>query len=250
MKSIYKIILISTIAVIPVLSGYAIDPDSMDLPEETWEFHYNDYRSLWDDAPVYKDISHTVTVKRDGRRIYIRGIFAECPDAWISGTYEYELLRFDYNQELLTAEGTPVYFYPGHASFVSSSDNDLEYTMGASMEFYKNIRWRLADDDANRDLLLPKFEDTSIWINSRQEDSLSILRTYHYDTPPTGDDFGSRPIYLYPTFRIAGQSNTVSVETEQTIDNRVFDLNGRQVDPDHLAPGIYIRNGKKFVISR
>ncbi len=31
-------------------------------------------------------------------------------------------------------------------------------------------------------------------------------------------------------------------------DNRVFDLNGRQVNPDRLTPGIYIRAGRKFIV--
>ena len=32
-----------------------------------------------------------------------------------------------------------------------------------------------------------------------------------------------------------------------TESSAVFDLQGRQVDPDRLAPGIYLRNGRKFI---
>lgn len=38
------------------------------------------------------------------------------------------------------------------------------------------------------------------------------------------------------------------IDQKRQEDNRVFDLNGRQVNPDRLSPGIYIRNGRKFIV--
>lgn len=38
------------------------------------------------------------------------------------------------------------------------------------------------------------------------------------------------------------------IEQQQPEDTRVFDLNGRQVNPDRLTPGIYIRAGRKFIV--
>ena len=37
--------------------------------------------------------------------------------------------------------------------------------------------------------------------------------------------------------------------TEPFSDDRIYDLTGRIMNPDHLAPGIYIKGGKKFIIS-
>ena len=38
------------------------------------------------------------------------------------------------------------------------------------------------------------------------------------------------------------------IEQQQPEDTRVFDLSGRQVNPDRLTPGIYIRAGRKFIV--
>lgn len=34
------------------------------------------------------------------------------------------------------------------------------------------------------------------------------------------------------------------------IDHSTYDLTGRKVDPENLAPGIYIRDGRKFTVGR
>lgn len=38
------------------------------------------------------------------------------------------------------------------------------------------------------------------------------------------------------------------IDEQRPEDNRVFDLSGRQVNPDRLTPGIYIRAGRKFIV--
>ena len=58
------------------------------------------------------------------------------------------------------------------------------------------------------------------------------------------------PAYLNPTFRKVSESGIQDnvIDGQRPEDNRVFDLSGRQVNPDRLTPGIYIRAGRKFIV--
>lgn len=47
-----------------------------------------------------------------------------------------------------------------------------------------------------------------------------------------------------------GNSITDIPATEPIYDGKTFDLTGREVNPDALSPGIYIRNGRKFFVGR
>ena len=40
----------------------------------------------------------------------------------------------------------------------------------------------------------------------------------------------------------------VDLDSDESTETVIYDLNGRKVNPDKLRPGIYIRNGKKVVI--
>lgn len=248
MKHIYNAILFSTMTLLPASAAYAVDPETLDWPEETWKITYDAYQSLWNDDPAYKDLTHTVTIKRNSRIIYIKGLFEKYPDAWVEGGNYSKTIRLNSNQRLSPEDETPEYFQGGNTKFISHSNNDREYTVGAYMEITANQVWLFGDDGADRDILTPRFDYSSIWIGSTPGESWAIQRVYHFDTSVTGSDFGPMPIYRHPTFRRVSESGIESIETEQARDTRVFDLSGRQVNPDRLTPGIYIRAGRKFIV--
>lgn len=248
MKHLHNAILIAAMAAMPLPTAFAVNPENLDWPEETWEISYDCYQSLWNDNPSYTNQSHTVTIKRDSRFIYIKGIFKEYPDAWVEGRCYSKTMRLNSDQELLPEAEVPEYFQGGNTRLISHSNNDREYTVGAYMEIEANQVWLFGDDGANQDILTPRFEYSSIWIGSKPGESWAIQRTYHFDTSVTGSDFGPMPIYRHPTFRKVSESGIGRIGTEQTRDSRIFDLQGRQVNPDRLTPGIYIRNGRKFIV--
>lgn len=249
MKHIYNAILIAAMSVISGPAAFGVNPEDLDVPEETWEIHYDSYQSLWNDDPAYKDLSRTVTIKRDSGLIYIRGIFEEYPDAWVSGRYSDRVMIFG-KMELLPAAENTEYLQVGKYSLVSKSNTDREYTIGILMEPSQYMRWTYADNGENNDLLVPQYSDNAIWISSKPDESESITKTFYFDGPSTGDDFGLRPIYLYPTFHKISSSGIMDtvIEQKHPEDTRVFDLSGRQVNPDRLTPGIYIRAGRKFIV--
>ena len=51
--------------------------------------------------------------------------------------------------------------------------------------------------------------------------------------------------------RISKYRGGVGNIINENVDNNttvVYDLQGRRIKPDNLRPGIYIRNGKKFIV--
>lgn len=221
--------------------------DDIDLPEEKWEMHYNLYQSLWNDDPEYLDHAHEVTIKRDHGRIYIRGISNEYPDAWIKA-HCYTKVILSQVQELSQNDETPAYLMFGDANLISTSATDREYAIGVNLKPSVSMVWEF--DNENETLLLPEKQRKAVWISDKPEGELAFTRTYHFDGTVTGDEFGPRPIYLYPTFRKVTESGIMDAVTDrqQPEDTRVFDLSGRQVNPDRLTPGIYIRAGRKFIV--
>lgn len=250
MKKTYMAILTAAVAGLSATDAQALDPETWDVPAETWEISYDHYQSLLSNDPIYKNQSRTVTIKRDNRFMYIKGIFEEYPDTWVMGRRYSKSMILENGQELSATTESPAYLLGGNAKFVTQSNTDREYTVGAYTEVAKTKVWLFADDGADQDLLLPNSENSLIWIGSNPKDTWSISRTYHFDTTVTGSDFGPMPAYLNPTFRKVSESGIQDnvIDEQRPEDNRVFDLNGRQVNPDRLTPGIYIRAGRKFIV--
>lgn len=249
MKKTYMAILAAVVAGLSATDAQALDPETWDVPAETWEIHYDHYQSLLSDDPEYQNLSHSVTVKRKIHIFYIKGIFEEYPDAWVIGRVDGSNVTIQGNQELSQSPETPAYMVVGYGQYVAESQNDREYTVGVRINSGTSAIWHFADDGANTDVLLPN-TNRSIGIGSKPGESWSLLRTYHFDTTVTGDEFVPLPVYLNPVLRKVGESGIMDsvIEDLQPEDNRVFDMNGRQVNPDRLTPGIYIRAGRKFIV--
>ena len=250
MKFIYRTILLVALALIPVPAALAVNPSELDVPEETWEIHYDSYQSLYNDDPSYRDLTRTVTIKKDATYMYIQGIFEEYPDAWVSARYFPNRVTIRKNQELLLVDENSQYLKTGRYSLFNRADNDREYTIGVSLKSSQFEIWHYGDDGENNNILIPSSEDIAVWIGSESEKSRCMSWTYHYDGTLTGDDLGPKPIYIYPTFHKISSSGIMDtiIEQQQPEDTRVFDLSGRQVNPDRLTPGIYIRAGRKFIV--
>ena len=233
MKHKYITLFLIGLALTLSLQANAENFDDLDLPEEKWEMQYMCYQSLWNDSPEYCDQSHEVTIKRDRGRIYIRGIVKEYPDAWIKANC-YTKVILTKVQELSTEDETPAYLQFGDANQISASATDREYTIGVNMKPTASMVWEF--DNENETLLLPEKQRKAVWISDKPEGELAFTRTYHFDGTVTGDKVTESGIMDAVTDR------------QQPEDTRVFDLSGRQVNPDRLTPGIYIRAGHKFIV--
>ena len=256
MKKTFFTILLAGMAMAVPSGACAENPDDLDLPEEKWEMHYDLYESLLYDNPEYRDLTREVTIKGTYGTIYIQGIVPDYPDVWIKArrnTY----LHIVSGQVVAQNDGKTVYFQIGGAVFGSSSATDREYTLGVYLKPASENLWLKGDDGNDENLLIPQTHwsgqdriDGTFWFTETPGVQVSFTRTYHFDGSVTGDDFGPKPIYLHPSFKKIDSSGIQDnvLDEQRPEDNRVFDLNGRQVNPDRLTPGIYIRAGRKFIV--
>lgn len=245
MKKIYLFLLLSVLASAPAFAAPEVNPDDLDLPESRWEMRYDCYESLWDDSPEYRNLSREITIKGTYGTIYIKGIFDEYPDAWISGR-RHSNLFIDSGQILSQDGDNTVYFQLGDCKFSMYSANDREYSVVFFLYPKSISRWDCTNDSDSMD----SHYYSTLWFSDKNMENVGWGRTYHFDGTITGDDFGPRPILLNTSFHKIDQSGITDtvIETERTEDTRVFDLSGRQVNPDRLTPGIYIRAGRKFIV--
>ncbi len=247
MKKTFFTILLAGMAMAVPSGACAENPDDLDLPEEKWEMHYDLYESLFSDNPEYRDLTREVTIKGTYGTIYIQGIVPDYPDVWVKGrrnTY----LHIVSGEIVAQNDGKPVYFQTGDAVFGSSSATDREYTLGVYLKPVSEDSWINGNDGNDENLLISN--RGSFWFTETPGVQVSFTRTYHFDGSVTGDDFGPKPIYLHPSFKKIDSSGIQDnvLDEQRPEDNRVFDLSGRQVNPDHLTPGIYIRAGRKFIV--
>lgn len=247
MKKTFFTILLAGMAMAVPSGACAENPDDLDLPEEKWEMHYDLYESLLYDNPEYRDLTRKVTIKGTYGTIYIQGIVPDYPDVWIKArrnTY----LHIESGQVVAQNDGKPVYFQTGNTVFGTSSATDREYTIGIYLKPESESQWVKGDDGNDDNLLISN--RGSFWYTETPGVQVSFTRTYHFDGSVTGEDFEPKPIYLHPSFKkidSSGIENNV-IDEQRPEDNRVFDLSGRQVNPDRLTPGIYIRAGRKFIV--
>lgn len=256
MKKTFFTIMLAGMAMAMPSGASAQNPDDLDLPEEKWEMHYDLYESLLYDNPEYRDLTREVTIKGTYGTIYIRGIVPDYPDVWVKGRRNMHL-HIESGQIVAQNDGKPVYFQTGGAVFDSSSANDREYTIGVYLKPVSENQWVNGDDENNENLLIPQTgwsgqgrKGGSFWLTETPGVQVSFTRTYHFDGTVTGEDFKSKPTYLHASFKKIDSSGIQDnvINEQRPEDNRVFDLSGRQVNPDRLTPGIYIRAGRKFIV--
>lgn len=247
MKKTFFTILLAGMAMAVPSGACAENPDALDLPEEKWEMHYDLYESLLYDNPEYRDLTREVTIKGTYGTIYIQGIVPDYPDVWIKARRNMNL-HIESGQILSQNNEKTVYFQTGNAVFRTSSATDREYTIGIYLKPESESQWVKGDDGNDDNLLISN--RGSFWFTETPGVQVSFTRTYHFDGTVTGDDFGPRPIYLHPSFKKIDSSGIQDnvLDEQRPEDNRVFDLSGRQVNPDRLTPGIYIRAGRKFIV--
>lgn len=247
MKKTFFTILLAGMAMAMPSGVSAQNPDDLDLPEEKWEMHYDLYESLLYDNPEYRDLTREVTIKGTYGTIYIQGIVPDYPDVWIKARRNMNL-HIETGQILSQNNEKTVYFQTGNAVFRTSSATDREYTIGIYLKPESESQWVKGDDGNDDNLLISN--RGSFWFTETPGVQVSFTRTYHFDGTVTGDAFGPKPIYLHPSFKKIDSSGIQDnvIDEQRPEDNRVFDLNGRQVNPDRLTPGIYIRAGRKFIV--
>ena len=183
---------------------------------------------------------------RDGDDVYIKGVFREYPEAWIRGTVEDGELNVDGTQMLGDSDGAPVYFLSGTAVFDSSRTDTSDYVY-ARFWRKQSVRFMITEDGGTM-AALPKTEGyPSFWYSARATDMLTLrdgnVRGELEEYPDVG-------YMLYMCLKKAGVSGLSGIPGEDGdgASGPMYDLQGREVNPETASPGIYIRDGRKIMV--
>ncbi len=252
MRSILKLM-----AIVTIVTTFAPDSDAIGpivppagLAEEAWQLTYDDYRcrALEYSGPEYHDIMRDVTVVRDNNDIYIKGIFEAYPDAWIKGKDNGMYFDLEDVQTLQDSEGEPVYFKCGtvfYSSYVS------DYTIvGMRASFATGILGAIMFS-YYRDALMscPSVNGDPVAFWYADNDG-AIDRFYdgwiedHEECFPDVDYMVNPCLRKKSNSGVAGSSKAVTDDASAPM----YDLQGREVNPETASPGIYIRAGRKIMV--
>lgn len=227
------------------------------LPEEIWDMTYYDYRGIVNAEDNYK-YTRPVTFVWDKNTLYVKGIFSDYADSWIKATVSGNEITFDDSQiiceeEFILGEYKSIYGMSGKAYHTSESGHTF-LSDGVSFspcdpKFMMFSKYILSND---RTSLISKYSQSSkertcaFWYNTHPW----VLNFYIWYSD-SGEEGTGFPEVDFPTNvsfkKVRGGIGTV-MESENTTESITYDMAGRQVNPDHLAPGIYIRNGEKFIV--
>ena len=250
MKKIYQTLAMAAfLTCMPVMSAKA-DDEGIARDEERWEMTYRDLQSVLMDNPEFCDLKREVRIRwdYDNGCFYIKGLFRECPDSWAKGFFMTRVAGIYSDQTFTDENGNTVYLNFGTYASCSISEDDRQFSIGVSLKRMSGYPLKFGDDGADKDILLTKEYNHAMWISENNSDT-QFTRTYYFDAPPTGN-LDDRPVVIAPSFRRIGLSGIGSVmdgESQHT-DDALYDLSGRQVNPENLTPGIYIRGGRKFIV--
>lgn len=222
-------------------------------PAETWTLVCDGYRYLAYGEPMYEyhNLSREVTVARDGGDIYVKGVFEEYPDAWIKGTAEGGVLNVPDAQPMEDSEGGTAYFRWGSAAYRSANGDFFSY---------HNARFTPVSDASGAPRFVISGDGGTIAL--AHEGAGATGAVWYTDAPDAELSYyeGAVSGRQLPGFTDSGyminlclKKNTSGVEDMAAEDPvrqepPMYDMQGRAVNPETAAPGIYIKGGKKMII--
>lgn len=223
-------------------------------PEESWTLVYDNYMYLAKGAPGYEyhNLTRDVTVARDGADIYFKGVFENYPDAWIKGTAEGSSLTLQDAQPLEASDGTTAYFRWGAADYRSAQGEYFNYNnvgLNPNSTSSEPSRFTISEDGGTIAAVPGKSgAPGAFWYTSAPDAELSYYDGSVSDRPLPGipeRDFMVNLCFKKST--VSGIGGVMAGDYDGD-PSPMYDLQGREVDPESASPGIYIRGGKKLII--
>lgn len=251
-RKIYIIMALLTFCITGVRAQEIEVPE--DAPRETWQFVYDDYRSVaYYNTPEYKDLTMDVTVVRGENGLYVQGLAKSCPTSWVKLSETGDIL----NNQLLLWSNQPVEV-TGETQYLNTGylnrDVNSGHTYSMSTIYCISRSRPLA---FKRHLASDRLEyvteaSTGFWLNKEPDDGLyfeEFTKWDYYGNITEETKFPEAEVYVNPRL-IDKTGGTAGINTpdDDEVDAPIYSLSGIKVDRDHLTPGVYVSRGKKIVV--
>lgn len=248
-KSILPSVFMALVAAYaPAASAYGPVVPPAGLTEEPWLLFHDNYKFLAYGEPRYRyhDLIQDVALARDGDDVYIKGIFREYPDAWVKGTFKKGELRLADSQLMAESDGEPVYFRCGTAAFESRETDVSDFLLARFSMSYYPVKFAVSDDGATM-VSTVREGIPSFWYCADRTGSITLR-----DGNVNGEtvEYPDEGYMLYMCLKKAGVSGVSGITGEDGdgASEPMYDLQGREVNPETAGPGIYIRDGRKIMV--
>ena len=183
--------------------------------KERWLLTYHNYRGLkygshtWSSViPVpeeYQNLSRDLTVSRDGSKVYIKGMFPEYPDAYVTGMMDEDKLVFEPTQRLGGAGGEKLYFhcglarqeFPGDKHSDKDHGNNIIIQISFNPDTSPNKRpsFSIWENSKDRNLHSGETSAYSFWL-SKDKEGLTKFYTQWNNGQIEGTGFPDEPNYM------------------------------------------------------
>ena len=224
------------------------EPDQDPEPEpvyERWLLIYDDYRALASpSAEGFLGLAREIESVRRGDDLYFKGIFKEYPDSWTMCHITDNELLFEEGQLLGETSDGPVYFHYG-SGFYEWAYSYPNHQYYSTYNFHPSETNLTISDDGT---VIKGNEWSTFWYDDDNRNAYFHIDLSHYADEPCPDspDTGFMVNMCFKKIGVGGVSDVFGEEVNDAT-APMYDLQGRRVNPETAAPGIYIRNGKKIM---
>lgn len=192
MRKLLQMMWLGCMFAIPV-SGLAQEPQRPPVlfPQEKWEVSFDNYMSLRDGNDDYRNLTREVSIVRNGNDLYIEGLFAEVPDAWVKCTLNGQEVIFEENQVLDIVDDQPVYFHWGSAEYAFNSGNtyaeaDIKFQYSSNPEY--STTFTLSDDGETITAYMNQLGNPSaFWYDGKSDGNLQFSDGWYWKGPGDSD---------------------------------------------------------------
>ena len=226
-------------------------------PQEHWIMTFDNYQAIDGRAVPYIDLTRDVTVVRDGGTLYIQGIFKDYPHFWVMGKIQGNEFVMANRQLLSTDYCDPLYFYFGSALYHESFGHTFAYylvSFNTRQDDGYDVFFTVSEDgdtiSANRQI---DNNACAFWFGDSNDRCPQLCEGWEINY------FGEiiKEMHLPQIDYIINivfqkiDDSGIGNMTNEDADGKsapMYDLQGRRVNPETAAPGIYIRNHKKILL--
>lgn len=205
MRNFWKLICMAVVLLTFTQCGKDSEPEPEPEPEavtETWQLTYNDYHHFMHANDDEYQMTHKVTVIRNGNELTFIGLFPEYPESSIKATTNGYTVSIPDAQIIEINGNDTIYFHCGYVyfsyywSYTNGQSTDIDF----KPETGNYVAFRIQNDGRKMIATANQYNDSkrAFWISPKKDGNISFYSRTEKDNngnylPTTGTGFPDIP---------------------------------------------------------